>query len=89
MNNAVIKMIKAIERFINQKKDDLTDYRLVIYYSDSEGLIYNIVTDMLCASTLSIVLNDEIRKKESECSSCMFDYLMVEGFTICKKEEVE
>ena len=30
MNNAVIKMIKAIERFINQKKGDLTDYRLVI-----------------------------------------------------------
>ena len=89
MNNAVIKMIKAIERFINQKKGDITDYRLVIYYSDSEGLIYNIVTDMLCASTLSIVLNDEIRKKESECSSWMFNYLMVEGFTICKKEEVE
>ena len=89
MNNQVIKMIKAIETFINQKKGDLTDYRLVIYYSDSEGWIYKIVTDMICASTLSIVLNDEIRKKESECSSWMFNYLMVEGFTICKKEEVE
>ncbi len=89
MNNEVIKMIKAIESFINQKKDDLIDYRLVIYYSDSKGSIYKIVTDILCASTLSNVLNNEIREKESECSSWMFDYLMVEGFTICRKEEVE
>lgn len=89
MNNEVIKMIKAIESFINQKKDDLIDYRLVIYYSDSKGSIYKIVTDILCASTLSNVLNNEIREKESECSSWMFDYLMIEGFTICRKEEVE
>ena len=64
MNNEVIKMIKAIETFVNQKKDDLTEYRLVIYYSDSKGSIYKIVTDILCASMLSNVLNNEIREKE-------------------------